>query len=54
VDLRDALAVTAQRLNSRALFRQLEHINRTLRITEGILNRQLMTEDILLAWAAQQ
>jgi DNA polymerase-3 subunit delta' len=54
VDLRDALAATAQRLDSRALFRQLEHINRTLRIKDGILNRQLMTEDILLAWAAQQ
>jgi DNA polymerase-3 subunit delta' len=54
VDLRDALAVMARRLDSRALFRQLEHINRTLRITDGILNRQLMTEDILLAWAAQE
>jgi DNA polymerase-3 subunit delta' len=54
VDLRDALAVTAQRLNSRALFQQLENINRTLRIRDGILNRQLMSEDILLAWAAQQ
>jgi DNA polymerase-3 subunit delta' len=54
VDLRDALATTARRLNSRELFRHLEHINRTLRITDGILNRQLMTEDILLAWAAQQ
>jgi DNA polymerase-3 subunit delta' len=53
VDLRDALAETAQRLDSHALFRQLEHINRTLRVTEGILNRQLMAEDILLAWAAQ-
>jgi len=54
VDLRDMLATTARRLNSRALFRQLEHINRTLRITGGILNRQLMAEDILLAWAAQR
>ncbi len=54
VDLRDALAVMARRLDSRVLFRQLEHINRTLRITDGILNRQLMTEDILLAWAAQE
>ncbi|MDH3981112.1 MAG: DNA polymerase III subunit delta' [Gammaproteobacteria bacterium] len=54
VDLQDALAAMATRLDSRALFRQLEHINRTLRITDGILNRQLMTEDILLAWAAQE
>jgi hypothetical protein len=54
VDLRDTLATTARRLDSRALFRQLEHINRTLRVTDGILNRQLMAEDILLAWAAQQ
>jgi DNA polymerase-3 subunit delta' len=54
MDLCDALAATACRLDSRVLFRQLEHINRTLRVTDGILNRQLMTEDILLAWAAQQ
>jgi DNA polymerase-3 subunit delta' len=52
VDLEDLLAVLAPRLDPRELFRQLEHINRTLRITDGILNRQLMIEEILLSWAA--
>jgi len=54
VDLRELLAGAATRLDTRSLFRQLEHINRTLRITDGVLNRQLVAEDILLAWAAQQ
>ena len=55
VDLVDALARLAQRLDSRVLFAQLAHINRMLRLTAASsLNRQLMTEDILLAWAAQK
>ena len=55
VDLVDALARLAHRLDSRVMFAQLAHINRTLRLTAASsLNRQLMTEDILLAWAAQK
>jgi len=54
-DLADALARLARRLDNRILFEQLTHINRILRLTAASsLNRQLMTEDILLAWAAQK
>jgi hypothetical protein len=35
------------------MFRQLDSINSLLRLTAGSLNRQLLTEDVLLAWAAQ-
>ena len=55
VDLVNDLARLARRLDSRVMFAQLAHINRTLRLTAASsLNRQLMTEDILLAWAAQK
>ncbi len=52
-DLADGLASLARRLDSKVLFSELERINRTLRLTASSLNRQLLTEDILLAWAAQ-
>ena len=52
-DLQDGLAALAHRLDSRVLFALLERINSALRMTAGSLNRQLLTEDILLAWAAQ-
>lgn len=54
VDLEDLLARLAPRLDPRELFRQLEQINQALRIRDGILNRQLMTEEILLSWAAMK
>ena len=54
VDLVEGLAGLAPRLDSRVLFRQLDNINRLLYNNDGSLNRQLMTEDILLAWAARQ
>jgi DNA polymerase-3 subunit delta' len=54
VDLCDSLVRLARRLDSRVLFAQLVHINRILGLTTGSLNRQLLTEDILLAWAAQK
>ncbi len=54
VDLAEGLARLAARLDSRVLFRQLDNINRLLRSNDGSLNRQLMAEDILLAWAARQ
>jgi hypothetical protein len=52
-DLVDVLAGLARRLESRVMFRQLDSINSLLRLTAGSLNRQLLTEDVLLAWAAQ-
>jgi len=53
IDLAEALAGLARRLDSRVMFRQLDSINSLLRLTAGSLNRQLLTEDVLLAWAAQ-
>ena len=53
IDLVDVLAGLARRLESRVMFRQLDRINSLLRLTAGNLNRQLLTEDVLLAWAAQ-
>ena len=52
-DLIDGLAGLAGKLNSRVLFAQLERVNRVLGLTATSLNRQLLTEDILLAWAAR-
>jgi DNA polymerase-3 subunit delta' len=52
-DLVEALAGLARRLDSRVMFRQLDSINSLLRLTAGSLNRQLLTEDVLLGWAAQ-
>ena len=53
-DLLDRLVRLARRLDSRVLFEQLERINRVLGLATGSLNRQLLTEEILLAWAAQK
>jgi len=53
-DLQDGLSALACRLDSKVMFRLLDRINKTLRLTAGSLNRQLLTEDILLAWAAQR
>jgi DNA polymerase-3 subunit delta' len=53
-DLQDGLSALARRLDSRFMFGLLDRINKTLRLTAGSLNRQLLTEDILLAWAAQR
>ncbi len=52
-DLAEVLAGLARRLDSRVMFRQLDSINSLLRLTAGSLNRQLLTEDVLLGWAAQ-
>ena len=52
-DLVDVLAGLARRLESRVMFRQLDSINSLLRLAAGSLNRQLLVEDVLLAWAAQ-
>jgi len=52
-DLAEALAGLARRLESKVMFRQLDSINSLLRLTAGSLNRQLLTEDVLLAWAEQ-
>lgn len=54
VDLVEGLTGLAARLDGRALYRQLDTINRLLRSNDGSLNRQLMAEDIVLAWAGRQ
>ena len=51
IDLAERLWPLAQRLDSRVLFEQLDRLNRLLRQENTSLNRQLMTEDVLLAWA---
>jgi DNA polymerase-3 subunit delta' len=53
-DLQDGLSILARRLDNRVIFELLDRINRILRLAAGSLNRQLLTEDILLAWAAQR
>jgi DNA polymerase-3 subunit delta' len=53
LDVVDGLEALAGRLDSKIMFGQLDRINRTLQLAASGLNRQLMTEDILLAWAAQ-
>jgi DNA polymerase-3 subunit delta' len=52
-DLVEGLVRLARRLESRVMFSQLDSINSLLRLTAGSLNRQLLTEDVLLAWAEQ-
>jgi DNA polymerase-3 subunit delta' len=54
IDLADALDGLAGKLDKRVMFEQVDRINRMLVAGTGSLNRQLMTEDILLAWAAGQ
>jgi DNA polymerase-3 subunit delta' len=51
IDLLDDLSALAPRLDSRLVFGLLDRINRTLKLADSTLNRQLMMEDILLAWA---
>ena len=53
IDLQDGLTRLAGRLDNRVLFGLLEGVNRTLGLSGASLNRQLQTEDVLLAWAAQ-
>ena len=53
IDIVDGLEVLAGRLDCKLMFKQLDSVNRTLRMAASSLNRQLVTEDILLAWAAQ-
>lgn len=51
IDLADRLVPLARRLDSRVMFGHLDRLNRLLRLEHTSLNRQLMTEDVLLAWA---
>jgi DNA polymerase-3 subunit delta' len=53
VDLQDGLSMLARKLDSRVLFGLLDGINRMLKLADSTLNRQMMMEDILLAWAEQ-
>jgi len=50
VDLTERLQRLAGKLDCRVLIRQLDAINRNLRLADGSLNRQMMMEDVLLAW----
>ena len=54
VDLLESLVGLARRMDARVMFGQLDTINRVLVSGASSLNKQLMTEDILLAWAAQR
>jgi DNA polymerase-3 subunit delta' len=51
IDLADRLQRLASKLDSRVMFRQLDVVNRNLRMADSSLNRQLVMEDVLLAWA---
>lgn len=51
IDLAERLAPLAMRLDSRVMFGHLDRLNRLLRLEHSSLNRQMMTEDVLLAWA---
>jgi DNA polymerase-3 subunit delta' len=53
VDLQEGLTALARKLDSRVLFGLLDGINRMLKLADSTLNRQMMMEDILLAWAEQ-
>jgi DNA polymerase-3 subunit delta' len=53
IDLQDGLLKLARKLDSRVLFGLLDGINRMLKLADSTLNRQMMIEDILLAWAEQ-
>ena len=53
IDLQDGLSKLARKLDSRVLFDLLDGINRMLKLADSTLNRQMMMEDILLAWAEQ-
>jgi DNA polymerase-3 subunit delta' len=53
IDLQDGLSALARELDSRVLFDLLDGINRMLKLADSTLNRQMMMEDILLAWAVQ-
>lgn len=53
IDLQDGLSALARKLDSRVLFGLLDGINRMLKLADSTLNRQMMMEDILLAWADQ-
>jgi DNA polymerase-3 subunit delta' len=51
LDLAERLQRLASKLECRVLFGQLDRVNRTLQLADSSLNRQLMMEDVLLAWA---
>jgi DNA polymerase-3 subunit delta' len=54
IDLQDGLRSLASQLDSRVLFARLDTIDWLLQHANSSLNRQLLTEDALLAWAEQQ
>ena len=50
IDLADRLQRLASKVDSRVMFRQLDAVNRNLQLADSSLNRQMMMEDVLLAW----
>ena len=54
IDQADVLSGLARKLDSRIMFGQLDRVNRVLGSGAASLNRQLMTEDVLIAWTARQ
>jgi DNA polymerase-3 subunit delta' len=53
IDLQDGLSMLARKLDGRVLFGLLDGADRMLKLADSTLNRQMMMEDILLAWAEQ-
>jgi DNA polymerase III subunit delta' len=51
IDLQDGLSMLARNLDSRVLYGVLDGVNRMLKLADSTVNRQMMVEDILLAWA---
>jgi DNA polymerase-3 subunit delta' len=53
IDLAEGLQALARQMDCKVMFGQLDCVNRALQLAGTGINRQLMTEDILLAWAAR-
>ena len=52
IDLAEGLQTLARQMDCRVMFGQLDRVGRAIQMAGSGINRQLMTEDILLAWAA--
>jgi DNA polymerase-3 subunit delta' len=53
IDLAEGLQALAVQLDCKVMFGQLDRVNRAIQMAGSGINRQSMTEDILLAWAAR-
>lgn len=52
IDLAEGLQALARQMDCKVMFGQLDRVGRAIQMAGSGINRQLMTEDILLAWAA--